>query len=120
MMAKVIPEGEILNINGKYYKYVNEVRKDSCIGCFFMGSPRCKISVLLSELQMNCADGIFKVHSESVPHDILSDSHEKYISSSVIIDSICNNDICPYYKENLSCESLNTCLYKLFKQNDRR
>lgn len=117
MMAKVIPEGEILNINGKYYKYVNEVRKDSCIGCYFMGSPRCKISVLLSELQMNCADGIFKVHSESVPHDILSDSHEKYISSSVIIDSICNNDICPYYKDDLSCNKLKYCIIRKLNIN---
>lgn len=116
-MTKFIPKGEILNINGKYYKYVDEVHKDSCIECTFKGSSRCKISGLLHELQTNCADGIFKVLSESVPHDILSGSLEKYISSSVIIDSICSNDICPYYKDDLSCNKLKYCIIRKLNIN---
>lgn len=93
--------------NKEFVKYP-ESKNGCCYGCYFYREVGCYLTIKSYNIDDFCSAGSILVPRAG------------RISIEVVRSKLCNNDICPYYKENLSCESLNTCLYKLFKQNDRR
>lgn len=88
--------------NKEFVKYP-EFKNGCCDGCYFYREVGCYLTIKGYNVDEFCSAGYILVPRAGG------------FSIEVIRSKLCDNDICPYYKEDLSCESLNTCLYKLFK-----
>lgn len=96
-----------------YLKLVYK-ESDTCEGCVFEfdsdldGHP-CPTNFL------SCDHRIY------IKLDHIKDSDPTYISISAIKDALCNDDICAYYKSDLSCKGSNLCLIDhIIKTNENR
>lgn len=94
---------KIYVIEGNEFIKYPEVSPGYCYGCYFNREDGCYLTIKNYNIDVFCSAGCILIPRAGS------------ISLEIIKSKLCNNDICPYYKEDLSCESLNTCLYKLFK-----
>lgn len=133
--------GDILevvsNTDSHSYRFIaSDALSSSCTGCLFSYSEFSKYKgygIKYSEkrnicneicVRLNLSDNIIFTAAESSELPMLeNDVNRRDLMPSVgecrVREVLCNSDVCPYYKDDLSCQSLENieCLYiKILKR----